>query len=86
LESENAVRNHGYIGLAIGQVEVTVPLAFFEPSEDFTFDYLYVENQVDPNPLAIAVVPAARTTKSFVVKLGAAPDSANYVLKWAIAS
>jgi hypothetical protein len=79
----------GSIGLTVGQVEVQIsPPSFL--AENFAFDYLYVENLVESNPIAIRPVPGVRIRASgniigVMIELSAAPDSGNYVLRWGIA-
>jgi len=82
------MKTKGSIGLTIGQVEVPVNFGRFvlEPIE---FDWLYVENTVDANPLAIKCVPAARILTAgqitgCTIELNGVPDTGNYVLRWGL--
>lgn len=74
----------GSVNLAPGQVEVPVQFRTRKSSQNYVFAVLEIENTVDPNPLFIGIVPIARTVDTFALALAAAPDSANYVLKWRI--
>jgi hypothetical protein len=81
----------GYVGLAIDQVTVAIDFGRFV-LDDFEFDFLYVENTIDPPPLlSLKATPTARIlTDGKVtgchVELSGAPDTVNYVLRWGIAA
>jgi hypothetical protein len=79
----------GYIELTVDQVAVHLDFPSFLQA-DFAFDYLYVEHLTEPNPIAIRVVPGARTSAAGGVigvdlALTAAPDQTGYILRWGIA-
>jgi hypothetical protein len=74
----------GYVNLTVGQVSVDVGFIYLKTSAAYAFEALYVENTVDANPLFLGPVPTARSTSGFTILLAAAPDTANYVLKWHI--
>jgi hypothetical protein len=80
----------GYIGLDVDQVEATIDFGVFA-LEDFAFDFLYVENAVDANPLAIRAIPTTRVRTGgkitgCVVELNGKPDTVNYTLRWGLAA
>jgi hypothetical protein len=79
-----AVSDAGSVALSIGQdtVPITFALTARFPDANYVFDYLYVGNKIDANPLAIEVVPGPRTALGFTALLGGAPDTANYILYW----
>ena len=74
----------GSFALAQGQVQVDLTFRIVDPKSDYVFTTLYIENTADPNPLAIDVVPSARTSLGRTLLLNAAPDSANYVLRYRV--
>jgi hypothetical protein len=80
----------GYVGLAIGQVEVALNFGRFV-LDDFAFDYLYIENLEDPHPITgFNPEPTVRTrtdgkVTGVTIELAAAPDTGNYILRWGLA-
>jgi hypothetical protein len=79
-----AQEESGSVALAIGQVEVFVPFASRKSTTNYVFAVLEIENTVDANPFFIGIVPTAHTDQTFTLLLAAAPDTANYVLKWKV--
>jgi hypothetical protein len=53
-------------------------------SNDYEFSVLYIENDVDPNPMDIEAVPVKRAVSGFTLELTGAPDTANYTLYWRV--
>lgn len=78
---QSAAEESSYVNLAEGQVEIEVDFLYAKTSADYEFS-AYIQNTVDAAPIYIGVVLSARSTTGFTAKLSAAPDSANYVLRW----
>jgi hypothetical protein len=79
-----ALQENGFVNLSIGQQEVVVNFATQKWSNDYEFSALYVENDVDPNPMDIEPVPVARTVSGFTLELTGFPDTVNYALYWRV--
>lgn len=80
---------NGSIALTVAQVTGHIDFESFQPV-DFAFGPLYVEHLTAANPLAIRIVPGARTIAGGYVTgvdftLVPAPDATGYVLRWGIA-
>jgi hypothetical protein len=75
--------DEGSVELAIDQVEVNLVFSNVDPSGPYVFTILYVENQTAANPIGtFDPIPGARLSNGRKIILGAAPDTANYVLRW----
>jgi hypothetical protein len=73
----------GSVSLAIGQVEVPLIFRVVNPKVPYVFTTLYIENQVDPDPISsFNPIPSVVTANGRMILLGAAPDTANYILRW----
>ena len=62
----------------------TVTFDVTKMSASYAFEYLYVQNTIDPTPLHILATPSSMSTTGFSVFLSAITDSANYVLYWKV--
>lgn len=82
-----ATQESGSVALAIDQVEVPLTFLQVNPASDHVFTTLYVENTVDANPIAtFDPVPSVRLSGGRKIMLAAAPDTANYVLRWSVST
>jgi hypothetical protein len=79
-------QERGSVQLAINQVEVPLTFRVVDPKADYVFTTLYVENETDSQPLDLEITPGARTATGRTLHLNGLPDTANYVLRWRIAT
>jgi hypothetical protein len=75
----------GSVPLISGQDYINVVFQTVKANASWWFSNLDVENTLDVNPLKIYWTTVTnRTTTGFTVLLNAAPNTANYVLNWAV--
>lgn len=81
---------HGYLRLAAGEARVAVYFDRVVAALDLEFEYHYVENAIDPPPIiSILATPGGAIMSGPDIigcwfDLNGAPDTENYILRWAL--
>lgn len=76
----------GIMPLDVGQLTVNVSFGTPKASEQYRFEYLYVDIIDSAVPPGFTIVPTVQiqTRYGFVVGLSGSPPNAGYVLKWRV--
>ena len=80
--ADQALDESGVETLATGESEVSVVFQTQKLSNNFRFEYLYVDAFGLTNPGTIHPVPIVQTQFGFTVDLAGAPPLAGYLLRW----
>lgn len=70
--------------LAAGQTTVNVTFVTPKSSEQYRFEYLYVDAFGVINPGTIMAVPTVQTKYAFTVELAGEPPQEGYILRWRV--
>ncbi len=70
--------------LNIGDSRIYVPFLTTKSSDDYRFEYLYVDAIGIANPGDVIAVPVNKTIFGFTVDLAGSPTTTGYILRWRV--
>lgn len=74
----------GEVILSAGNSEIAVPFVTAKASNEYRFEYLYVDAFGVINPGTIMPVPVTQTQYGFTVDLAGVPPVDGYILRWRV--
>lgn len=81
---DQALDERGEVILSTNQVEVTVNFLTQKLSDEYRYEYLYVDALGLANPGTIVPVPIRETVAGFTVVLAGEPPQDGYILRWRV--
>lgn len=82
--NDATLTEEGFVELTQGQATVEVVFNTVKASDQYRFEYLYVDVLGKTNPGTIYPVPITQTIYGFFIALGGAPIEGGYVLRWRV--